>query len=255
MKNFNRKKIFNKKQNFFYYSLFTIIIFSALLYIYNNHNKVENLIINSIKNFSYSYNYNFQFYEIYGLNRIKKKEISDIVQPYIDSSIFLLPLDKISNSILENNWVNTLELKTNYKNKLFITVEEYQPIGIYHFNSNKYYFNSKGKIIDYIDITDENIKFIIFTGKSSTSKASKLLTVIDTLKSEFRKEIIQAKFIENRRWDLLLEGNVLIKLSEDNLQKSIENFFKLTNNLSRNDFIDIKIIDLRDLQKAIIEYK
>ena len=72
---------------------------------------------------------------------------------------------------------------------------------------------------------------------------------------DFHKKIIQATFIENRRWNLLLEGNLLLKLSETDKKQSIENYFKLTNNLSYNNLINVKMIDLRDTQKAVIEYK
>ena len=39
------------------------------------------------------------------------------------------------------------------------------------------------------------------------------------------------------------------------MKQSIENYIKLTNNLSYNNLIDVKMIDLRDPQKAVIEYK
>ena len=47
--------------------------------------------------------------------------------------------------------------------------------------------------------------------------------------------------------------NVTIPLTD--IKQSIENYIKLTNNLSYNNLIDVKMIDLRDTQKAVIEYK
>ena len=78
---------------------------------------------------------------------------------------------------------------------------------------------------------------------------------IHKFKKDFHKKIIQATFIENRRWNLLLEGNLLLKLSETDKKQSIENYFKLTNNLSYNNLINVRMIDLRDTQKAVIAYK
>ena len=174
----------------------------------------------------------------------------------MNTSIFLLPLKNISNSILENNWVKTLKLKTDYKNKIFIEITEFTPIGIYFFNNSKYYFNSKGKIIDYADSENyNNNKLITFIGESSTINAYSFLEIIHKFKKDFHKKIIQATFIENRRWNLLLEGNLLLKLSETDKKQSIENYFKLTNNLSYNNLINVRMIDLRDTQKAVIAYK
>ena len=66
---------------------------------------------------------------------------------------------------------------------------------------------------------------------------------------------MRATFIENRRWNLLLEESLLLKLSETDIKQSIENFIKLTNNLSYNNLIDVRMIDLRDTKKAFIKYK
>ena len=81
------------------------------------------------------------------------------------------------------------------------------------------------------------------------------MEIIHKFKKDFHKKIIQATFIENRRWNLLLEGNLLLKLSETDKKQSIENYFKLTNNLSYNNLINVMMIDLRDTQKAVIAYK
>ena len=100
-------------------------------------------------------------------------------------------------------------------------------MGIYFFNSKKYYFNSKGKIIDYVDSENyNNNKLITFIGESSTINAYSLLEILDKVKKSFHKKIIQAIYIENRRWNILLVGSLLLKLSETDMKQSIENYFK-----------------------------
>jgi len=255
-KKYNRKKLFSIEKNFFY-TLFTLfIIILIIFYTYKNVLKIENLLVSVIENFSYNFNYTLQYYDIEGLNNIKEEDITKIIKPYMHTSIFLLPLQNISNSIFENNWVRNLKLKINYKNKIFIEISEFIPIGIYFFNNNKYYFNSKGKIIDYFNSKNNSgNKLITFVGESSTINAYSLLKILDNFEKDFHKGIMLATFIENRRWNLLLEGSLLLKLSEMDMKQSIENYIKLTNNLSYNNLIDVKMIDLRDPQKAVIEYK
>jgi len=255
-KKFNRKKLFSIEKKFIY---LLFIVFSTILiffYTYKNFLKIENLLISAIENLSFDFNYTLQYYDIDGLSNIKEADVIKIIKPYMNTSIFLLPLENISKSILENNWVKTVKLKIDYKNKLFIEITEFIPIGIYLFNSNKYYFNSKGKIIDYVNFENyNNNKLITFVGVSSTINANSLLDILHEFEKKFHKKIIQATFIENRRWNLLIEGSILLKLSETDIKQSIENYFKLTNNLSYNNLIDIKMIDLRDTKKAVIEYK
>ena len=255
-KKINRKKLFFLGKNFFYifFIFFSIII--IIFYTYKNLLKVENFLINTVQKLSFDFNYTLKYYNIDGLNNIKEAEVIKIIKPYINTSIFLLPLKQISNLIHENNWVETVQLKIDYKNKIFIEITEFIPVGIYFFNNSKYYFNSKGKIIDYVNSKNFNsIKLITFVGESSTINAYSILNTLHEFDKDFQKKIIQATFIENRRWNLLLEGSLLLKLPETDIKQSIENYIKLTNNLSFNNLIDVRMIDLRDTQKAVIEYK
>ena len=255
-KKINRKKFFFLGKNFFYifFIFFSIII--IIFYTYKNLLKIENFLISTVKKLSFDFNCTLKSYNIDGLNNIKEAEVIKIIKPYINTSIFLLPLKKIANLIHENNWVETVQLKIDYKNKIFIEITEFIPIGIYFFNNNKYYFNSKGKIIDYFNSKNNSgNKLITFVGESSTINAYSLLKILDNFEKDFHKGIMLATFIENRRWNLLLEGSLLLKLSETDMKQSIENYIKLTNNLSYNNLIDVKMIDLRDPQKAVIEYK
>ena len=255
-KKFNRKKLFSIEKEFFFTLFIFFFIVVIIFYTYKNFLKIENLLISTIQNLSFNFDYTLQYYDIDGLNNIKEEDIIKIIKPYMNTSIFLLPLKNISNAILGSNWVKTVNLQIDYKNKIFIEITEFIPIGIYFFNSNKYYFNSKGKIIDYVNSQNLNSnKLITFVGESSTTNAYSLLEILHQFKTDFRNKIIQATFIENRRWNLLLKGNLLLKLSETDIKQSIENYFKLTNNLSYNDLIDIRMIDLRDTKKAILEHK
>tara|TARA_Y100000590_G_C15647668_1_gene987523 strand:+ start:311 stop:1084 length:774 start_codon:yes stop_codon:yes gene_type:complete len=257
MKNkFNRKKLLIINKNLIILILFFLLFLSIFFYSYSNSNKIIKLFKTNVQNFSDNFSYNLKFSEINGLYNIEKDEIYKIIQPYLNTSIFLLPMDSISNSIYENNWVKSVVLKINYKNKIFVEIKEFKPLGIYIFNNKKYYFNLNGKIIDYANSTNyENKNFIIFKGASSTMHASKLLKVLEKLNTSFIEQIIEAQFIENRRWNLLLNENILLKLSENNLKLSLENYIKLSKDLRKNELTGIKVIDLRDFQKAIIEYK
>ena len=251
-KKFNRK-IFLIRKNFFYSIFFTFFILIFVYYIYINLYKLENFTITSIQKYSQKFNYILNSYEIAGLKYIDEKHIIKKIKPYLNNSIFLIPLENLSNSILENNWVKNVSIKIDYKNKIYIQITEYDPIGIYYYNEANYYFNLKGKIIDYVK--NNNKELIVFSGQSSVLEAHSLLSTMSKVEENFQYKVLQARFVGNRRWNLLLKNGLLIKLSEKNLQQSIENYLKLSNNFSNNDLKDIKTVDLRDFKKGIIEYK
>ena len=252
MNNINRRRyvISFRSLTYFCISLF-LIIFSFLLYFYKN-NLIETS-KNIIQNFSENFQYQFTKYDISGLEKIELKFVEDKLQNYLGSSIFLLPLDQINDSIKENNWVKEIYLNTNYKDTLFIRIEEYKPVGIYFFNEKYFVFDENGKIIDQIYITNfTNQSLLIFKGNSSNLKANSLINILKNNDFENKYQIESLEFLNKRRWDINLYGDVKIMLSEEDPNTSIQNFIMIQNKLSETDINNIKTYDLRNLKKTIL---
>ena len=231
-----------------------LIIFSFFLFFYKNYIFITSK--NIIHTFSENFQYQLKTLDISGLDRIESKYLEDKLEKYIKSSIFLLPLDQISRSIKENNWIKEIYLKTNYKDTLFIKVIEYKPIGIYYFNKKYFFFEKNGKIIDEIlakDLSDKSL--IVFKGNSSNLKAYKLINIL--LNNNFQKKykIDFLEYVNKRRWDITLQHNIKLMLSEEDPNKSIQNFITIQNKLSEIDMNNIKVYDLRDLNKTILSEK
>ena len=187
------------------------------------------------------------------MEKIELKFVEDKLQNYLGSSIFLLPLDQINDSIKENNWVKEIYFNTNYKDTLFIRIEEYKPIGIYFFNEKYFVFDENGKVIDQISITDfTHQSLLIFKGNSSNLKANSLINILKKNNFEKKYKIESLEFINKRRWDINLYGDVKLMLSEEDPNKSIQNFVMIRNKLSETDINNIKTYDLRDLKKTIL---
>ncbi len=252
MNNINRRRYVISFRSFTYFciSLF-LIIFSFLLYFYKN-NLIETS-KNIIQSFSENFQYQFTKYDISGLEKIELKFVEDKLQNYLGSSIFLLPLDQINGSINENSWVKEIYLNTNYKDTLFIRIEEYKPIGIYFFNEKYFVFDENGKIIDQIYIKDfTNQSLLIFKGNSSNLKANSLINILKNNDFEKKYQIESLEFLNKRRWDINLYGDVKIMLSEEDPNTSIQNFIMIQNKLSETDINNIKTYDLRNLKKTIL---
>ena len=215
--------------------------------------RISELHLKKIINQSEYFNNISEKFEILGLDIIELKSIDDKLQNYIGSSIFLLPLDKIHNSIKENNWVKEIYLNTNYKDTLFIRIEEYKPKGIYFFNEKYFVFDENGKIIDQIYITDfAPQSLLIFKGNSSNLKANSIINILKNNDFKKKYEIESLEFVNKRRWDINLNGNVKLLLSEEDPNKSVQNFIIIQNKLSETDINNIKTYDLRNLKKTIL---
>jgi cell division septal protein FtsQ len=250
--NINKKKI-----SFFTNKIFLKYIFigilSCLFFIYIYHELIQkDRLYSIIQNISEKYNYQLKNIEINSLQRINKSEINNIVNQYYNQSIFLLPLEEISNLINQLGWVKNVNLSTNFKNKLNVEIFEYKPIGLLFYNNQFFYFSKDGKIIDKFK-EKINKNFIIFHGNQVSRVAYNFLNIIN--KTETVNIIKEGYYINERRWDVKLQNNILLNLSEINIEESLKNYIKLIKKLNKSDIIKIKSIDLRDNEKVIISFK
>ena len=250
--NINKKKIiFFKNRKFLKYIFNVILFFLFFTFIYYELIK-RNKLYTIVQDLSEKYNYQLTNVEINFLERANKSEVSNILNQYYDQSIFLLPLDEISNSISQLSWVKNVNLSINFNNKLNVEILEYEPIGLLFYNNQFFYFSKDGKIIDKFR-EEFNERFIIFYGNQSSKVASNFLNIIN--KTETVNMIKEAYYINERRWDVKLKNNILLNLSEINIEESLNNYIKLIKKFNNFDIIKIKSIDLRDSEKAIISFK
>ena len=243
----NKKKIRNNFILKVSLTIFTIIVFFYWLF---NNNLSVNFFFNYIELLSDKYNYVLNEVEIEGLSNVSEDEINQYFIKYYNKSIFLLPIKRISKKIEENKWINSVTLKSNFKNKISINLNELEPAAVY-FNGKNYVLISKsGKAIDFAS-NKEIEQFIIVKGEHAKVSAPNLLNVIPLNLKSIIKTI---EYINNRRWDIYSINGLKIKLPADNYKKAMENFIDIYNNLSSSDISKIKFIDLRIPGRAIIKF-
>ena len=251
--NYNKKKItFISKFKLIKYLFIFLIFILASFYFYDYilEKKIHREII---QEFSKKNDFVLASYETNELIRVDQSEVSKIINKYFGKSIFLIPLRNLSNQIRELNWVKDVNLSNNFKSKIFVEILEYEPLGLFFFNDKIYYFSKEGKVIDQFKESDEN--FIIFSGKNTLKHAVNLLDVIESLQSPQLNNIREADFINDRRWNLKFSNDLLLSLSEKNIESSLNSFIKLLNQLDEGEILLIKSIDLRNNDKAIINFK
>ncbi len=250
--NINKKKInlFTNRKSFKY--IFIVILsFSLVIFIHHELIKRDKF-YTVIQDISEKYNYQLINVEINSLQRINKLEVNNIINQYYNQSIFLLPLEEISNSINQLSWVKDVNLSTNFINKLNVEIFEHEPIGLLFYNNQLFYFSKDGRIIDKFR-EEINESLIIFYGNQTLKVAYNFLNIIN--KTEAVNMIKEAYYINERRWDVKLYNNILVNLSEINIEQSLKNYIKLIKKFNNSDIITIKSIDLRDNEKAIISFK
>ena len=98
-------------------------------------------------------------------------------------------------------------------------------------------------------------KLIVFSGQSSNLEAISIIKILNNLNFQQKFKISMINYINKRRWDILINDNLKLMLSETSPLISLKNFIKVLNNFSKKDLDNIKYIDLRNINRTLITYK
>ena len=81
---------------------------------------------------------------------------------------------------------------------------------------------------------------------------SKLL--LNSIPHSLLNKVDKAMYISERRWDIILKNGLYLKLAENKISDSLENYIKIIKNISNDELKKIESIDLRIPNKAIIKF-
>ena len=208
---------------------------------------------NFIDNISKKYNYFLKEIKIDGVKFIDKSHIQTYFKQYKNKSIFFIPIQEISSSIRGDNWINSVKISSNYRDTILVEITESLPIGIYNNGHQNILFNNKFEVLEIINKNNSLFNSLITFKGNSSIIASEVF--FENIPVNFTSYIKEAIYINNRRWDLILRNNILLKLSENNIIKSLQNYDKIYKNFSKQELLDIESIDLRITEKAILKFK
>ena len=249
----NKKKISTnsivRSSSFIIFILVLIFIFYEVY----KSNVVKKIFVDNIEKFSQNYGYSFTKVNINELINIESDEIEKYFSKYYGKSIFLIPIQEISKNLYQNKWIKDFTIKNDYRNTININIIESSPIGIYFNGDNNLLFDKNGEIIDSVNSNFNSYSHLIkFEGSNSSFNANIFLNSIPFL---FRNEIKKAIFVNNRRWDVKLKNGINLKLAENNILDSFNNYEKFYKSVSNQELIKIEMIDLRLPKKIILKFK
>ena len=145
----------------------------------------------------------------------------------------------------EYNIIEEYSVKKIYPSRINIKIKPTKLVARV-FSSNKLIVGSNGKLIQGEE-TSEILPYV--SGKFDTKKFLELKRNIENSKFNFSDFKILSYF-PSSRWDILTTDEVLIKLPENNLLKSLNLGYKIINN---DQFKNSKLIDLRIANQVIIQ--
>ena len=205
------------------------------------------IIFGSINNTSFTKNKfnNIKNIKISGLNENENLNLLENIMKLNLENIFFLNGNEISEIINSNSLVESYEIFKIYPNTIDIKIKKTNFLGKINRNGKFFLIGSNGKLSD-IKFSDKELPFIF--GKPEINEFIKFTDIIEQSKFSL-SQIKNLFFFPSKRWDLELNNNIILKLSKDHTELSLNQSFEILND---NNFKDIKIVDARIKNQIIL---
>ena len=184
-----------------------------------------------------SYSFTINQINIEGLSNATNSKILNQLNNLFYKNILLIRKQEIQRVISKYNVIEEYTVKKIYPSTINIYIKPTKLLAKIS-NEGKFLVGSNGLLIE-DKHNNETLPYIF--GEFNTKHFLDFKKNIDKSKFTFT-QFKTLYFFPSKRWDILTNDNILIKLPQDNFLKSINLAYKI---ISMDDFKKKKIIDLR----------
>ena len=182
-----------------------------------------------------------------------KKEITSLIQNATTEGYSALKAQALREKIQSINKVEKAFVKFSTDGLVMVNVLEREEAVVFFNNDFYEVLDRKGVILsvspDYVGLSG----FPLLVGKDGSKNINALLSLVDDIGS-FKSDVLYYEWVGERRWNIHMKNDLLIKLPENNLSKGLKvmrMFLHDTNNLLK----PIGTVDLRNIDKPIIKFR
>ena len=200
---------------------------------------INNLEINNYKIFK------IKNIDISGLTNLENSELKKKIKNLNLRNILFLNRFKLSQIIDSNPIVQNYEVIKIYPSSIDIKIIKTKLLAKLNKDGKTLFLGSNGKLSEY-NFSKKSLPFIF--GNPDSDNFLNLKNKIDESKFSY-VEFKNFYFFPSGRWDLELKNNILIKLSTNKINDSLDYAFDFMKN---NNIDDFRVIDLRVKNQIIL---
>lgn len=196
--------------------------------------------------------FNLNEIQIAGHFYTKKEKILEACRAHYGESIFKYDPEMIQKKLKQLPWVRSVKVQRVLPNRLKIKIAEKFPIALWQKDKKLTLVDDQGELIRPANV--EKFSYLpIVIGEKAAEEAPHLFAVL-TSQPHLQKRLSAAILVSKRRWDLILDQKIKVKLPEKNISKSLVYLAKIEKDKSI-DMGDVVSIDLRVPDRLYVHLK
>ncbi len=166
------------------------------------------------------------------------------------TSLALFDAEAARDRLAQIPWVQKASVMRLFPGTLQVNIEEREPYALWQRGDIVSIINRQGEVItDEVDGRYANLLLVI--GHGAQAHAGEIIDNLEAVPG-LRSRVRAARFVSLRRWDLVLENGVTVKLPEKNADKALLEIVRMDEEsglLSR----DIAAVDMRLLDRIVVQ--
>lgn len=240
---------FNLYAALYYFSLLLIVLF-ALYLLFSKEKRADFWL--GMQELSLKLGFQVNNLAVNSLDQINANELAEKID-VADKPILSLDLKAIRGAIETNSWVKEAVVERVLPNQIKITILEYKAKAIWQTGEKFYLVDAQGETIK--EITKQELPefadLIVLTGEGAVYHIEEVFQILGNTEKLMLKTKA-AIYVGERRWDIMMNNNMIVKLPATNPQKAWQYFSQLNEELDliNNDVISI---DLRIPELLFLE--
>ena len=224
--------------------LYRIVVLLVVLTFLTTYNPKEFHVFPTKNNFFFK----IKNIEVVNNNLIKESEIVEKLVQIYKKNILFIKRNDIEKPLKSIDFLDKIEVKKKYPNTIIIKIHETKPIAILFKKDQKYFLDSSSNLV----LANKNIFNDYLPNIFGEGAEINFIKFFNYLReNNFPIEKIKNYYyFQIGRWDLQLFNNQIIKFPHDLTDEILKQTIEL---LSRSDFKNYNIIDLRIHGKMVVE--
>lgn len=184
-----------------------------------------------------------------GQRETNEFQILEALEIQEGSSLALFDAEGARTRLTDIAWVKSASVMKLYPGTLNVTIEERLPFALWQRGDVVSIINDKGDVItDDVDGRYANLLLVVNHG--AQRRAGEIIEALKPV-PEVRARVRAAFLVGQRRWDLMLENGITVRLPEDNVVAALADLVQMDADsglLSR----DIAAVDMRLTDRVVV---
>ncbi len=239
-------------QKIFTASIFAILFFSII--IIANAMGIPKQAYAQYAKWSAKVGFEVKSVEILRMKEVDELKVYNMIFQSEDLSMPMIDIDKIRADIIQNGWVEDVRVTRRLPDTLVVEVVERQPTAVWQQDGKYSLVDKNGIVLE--DVEEPNyLGLPLIVGKDANDKISNLDALLNEAPA-LKPQVIGAKWVGNRRWDIIFKTGETLSLPEGEklAADALLNFAKM-DGINRLLDRDIVRIDFRDPKRAYLQMK